>query len=207
MSQLSLAQISLEKEAGNLTERVQKVCKLPLRFNLHDYEYSTDERSVYSNSHFEGCSMFAGALAKACEINPQNIDVLSRVKEVFCMRGSIGERKMIQRKSGDIVFLIERVPEDRHLSDVIEEMLTKTVKLTFKAPEKKETPKKEEKKEDKKPTGISSEDRQKKIEEATTWFREEVMKLSKNPGPDLSQKIEALKIKFEEKLNVIQKIP
>ena len=98
------AQEDLSASEKQYSDRVNQACDLKISFDLHDFEYGRDETQVYSNLHFEDTSLISGHLAEACKVNPENRNKIARVGTIFVKRGSINDRKLIQRKNGDLVY-------------------------------------------------------------------------------------------------------
>lgn len=189
------------------SERIQMACGLKIEVNLHDYEYGRDESRLYSNNHFEDTSLLINEIEEACKKNPANKRKLERVQMITFKRGSIQERKLIQRKDGNLVYLANRLKSEqsRHKGDVIRDDLIRVLKLSYETPPdpKVAAQKIEEKKKEEEPDKKAA-DRDKKIADLTAWYQAEVKKLTANPtAPDFSSKIEKLNKTYEEKLNAL----
>lgn len=204
----------MEKTEKDLAEKVNKACDSNITVNLHDYTYGRDEGRLYSNNHFEDASILTYQMAEGCRINSANKTKLSRVRTVFIKRGSLGERKLIQRKDGDLVYLANRVKaeQSRDKRDVIEDDLVRVLKFTtekeadIKAAAAKEAEKVAEKKRDEDREKKTA-DRQKKIDELTAWFQAEVKKITVTPDANMAPKLEKLTKTYEEKLNALTNTP
>lgn len=196
----------LEREEKTFSDRILKACELSIEVNLHDYEYGRYEMRMYSNNHFEDASLLTNEIEEACKIDPANKSKLSRVKVIFIKRGNIQERKLIQRKDGNLVYLANRVKaeQSRNKDDVIREDLVKVLKLSYvKPPDPKVEAKKIEEKKTEDLREKKQAEQKKKIDELTKWFQDEVKKITASPGPDMAPKLEALSKKYEEKLNAL----
>lgn len=196
----------LTQEEKKFAQRIQAACGQHMSFDLHDYSYGRDEGSLYSNNHFEDAALLAAAIAKACEIDPRNKRILERVKTVFVKRGSIQQRKLIQRKNGDLVYLAGRLRAEAKESkdDLIRRDLQNVLKLSFvKPPELVVEKKKEENKKAEEDRAQQSAERDRKIQEAVLWYQEEVKKISATPGPEMAQKLEELTKVYEEKIRAL----
>lgn len=187
-------------------KELSKACEVTVRFNLHDYAYGQEEGSLYSNRHFEDCSVLSYLAAQACEKHPKNKMALRKVKEIVCQRGSVNESRILLRKNGTLVFRIHSSPDREK---IIKAGLESAIGFDFVSDFKKEQQdKKLAEKEAKEKIQESAQksnldQKQKKINELTAWFQAEVQKLTKNPGPDMAEKIERLTKTYEEKLNAI----
>ena len=179
-------------------DTVEKACQSQVTYDLHDYEYGTDERTLYSNRHFEACSNLKRIITEACRKFPKNIPQARAIHEISCKRGSKGEAKLLFN-NGKLTYLISY---PGHSEELIKEALEKKVGFTFKAevvPSKKEEAVKKVEK--------SFADRDKKIADNTNWFKAEVQKLTAKPGPDLSEKLEKLTEEYKKRTDEILKSP
>lgn len=208
------AQEDMTKTEHDLEEKVAKACGLAMKFDLHDYEYGRDESSRYSNLDFEDAAYLTSEMSKACELNPKNKRILERVRTVFIKRASLGERKLLQKKNGDLVYLAGRVVSERGKSrdDLIAEDLFRVLKLTKenfalqKASEQKAAEKAVEKKQDDDRAKKQAE-LQVKIQELTAWFQGEVKKAQTLPPEKIGPRMEALSTQFQEKMNALTRSP
>ena len=201
------AEEKFSREEKDFSQRLREDCDLTIEVNLHDYEYGRDEQSTYSNNHFEDASLLTNEIQEACKIDPANKRKLERVQTIFIKRGSIQERKIIQRRDGNIVYLANRVrsEQSRNKGDVIREDLIKVLKLSYVKPAdpKVEARKVEEKKKEDDSAKKSAE-RDKKIADLTAWYQAEVKKIAANPtAPDFGKKIEDLNKTYQDKLNAL----
>lgn len=204
---------SFKKEELELSVALNKACQTNIRFNLHDYEYGTDESSLYRNRHFQNCAAIQYVPARACEKHPKNQIALKKIQEIVCQRGSRNEPRIVLRGGGQLVYNIASDPNGLDREKFIEQQFTKLLGFDFQASLKEELAQKaksdeaaaEKAKLEKRET--ESANRQKKIDALTSWFQTEVQKITKNPGPDMSKKIEALTKSYEEKMNAIIKNP
>ncbi len=226
LSPLTLASDDFSREEKEFSERLQKACDLPIEVNLHDYSYGRDEQSMYSNRHFEEASNLVYQIEEGCKINPQNQKNLERVKTITVKRGSIQERKLIQKKNGDIVYLANRLTSEQSKasSDIIRADLVRVLKLSYTPQPKPEDLQKakaleatklseeildkeikltQEKRE--KEGKLKQEDQNKKITELSTWFQAEVKKITTTsaPGPEMATKLQALQKTYQEKINAL----
>lgn len=202
----ALGQVDLSAEEKNLSKRVSDACKVPFEFNLHDYEYGRDEMRTYQNRHFEDASLLASELARACTIDPANANKIARIRTLTLKRGSHKERKLIQRKDGQLVYLVAYNPtENGHRDDMLQADLKSVAGLSYEKPQV--VPKKEEKKAEVKAETPLAENRDKKIAELTAWFQEEVKKAQTLPPAQMGPKMEALQKTFQEKLNALTTTP
>ncbi len=200
----------LTRAEREFAEMVNKDCDTRLSVSLHDYSYGRDESSLYSRNHFEDASLLTYQMAEACKMNPANKPLLKRISTIYFKRGSIQERKLIQRKNGDLVYLANRLRSEQSLNktNVIANDLKRVLKLSFeKAPDPKiQQQKIAEDLAEKKAAEESDkkvDEQQKKIEALTAWFQAEVKKITATPGPDMSKKLENLSKIYEEKLNAL----
>ncbi len=209
------AQEDMTKKEEELTETLNKACRLTINFDLHDYEYGRDEASRYSSLDFEDSAYLVSEISKACELNPVNRKKLERVRTIFIKRGSIGERRLLQRKNGDLVYLAGRVVSEQGKSrdDLIADDLAKVLKFTKDKPaivkpvdQKAAAAEVAEKKEDDAREKKQAET-QKKIEALTSWFQGEVKKAQSLPPDKIGARMQALSTQFQEKMNALTNTP
>ena len=209
LSSLAMAE-DFSREEKDFAGRIFKSCGLTLEVDLHDYEYGRYEARTYSNNHFEDASLLTNEIEEACKVNPSNKGKLERVRTIFIKRGSIQERKLIQRRDGNLVYLANRVKaeQSRHKGDVIREDLVKVLKFSYVAPPDPKVEKEKVEKVEAKKAEDNSAKKQveldKKIADLAAWYQVEVKKLTANPtAPDFSAKIENLNSSYQEKLNAL----
>ncbi len=208
------AQEDMTKKEEEYAETVNKECGLSLKFDLHDYEYGRDESSRYSSLDFEDVAYLVSEIGKACKLNPENRKKFDRVRTIFIKRASLEQRKLLQRKNGDLVYLAGRVVAERSKSrdDLIADDLTRVLKLTkvnaaeVKVAEKKAAEALEEKKQDDVREKKQA-DTQKKIEALTAWFQGEIKKAQTLPPDKIGPRMEALSAQFQEKMNALTNTP
>ncbi len=203
----SYAEERFSGEEKDFSARLKKDCDISIEVNLHDYEYGRDEQRTYSNNHFEDVSFLTNEIQEACKIDPANKRKLERVQTIFIKRGSIQERKLIQRRDGNLVYLANRVKaeQSRSKGDVIRDDLIKVLKFSYvKPPDPKVEAKKLEEKKKEDDSAKKAADRDKKIADLTAWYQAEVKKLTANPtAPDFGTKVETLNKNYQDKLNAI----
>jgi len=194
--------------------RINKACDLKIKFDLHDFEYGRDEAREFSNNHFEPTSLLAGLIEEACKKNPVNRKKLERIGTVIIKRGSIDQRKLLQRKNGDLVYLVSRVKEEqsKNKDDLIEADLVRVLGLNFQkaealAEKKAVEDKKVEEKKSEDLAAKKAADRDKKIADLTAWFQGEVTKAQGLPPEQMGPAMEKLTKTYEEKLNAIINTP
>lgn len=198
----------VEGDEKRFSEDLKKVCELNVKVDLHDYSYGRDEERRYSNLDFEPASNLVHIMKGACSANPDNKTRLERINALIIKRGNFGERKLIMKKNGEMIFLAGRDPKV-DTQDWLKAELTKFFSFDYESPEKKKEKVEAANKEV--ATKKSDEDRaakqaekEKKIGELTMWFQAEVKKLTANPtDPDMSKKLEALSNTYKEKLNAL----
>ncbi len=197
----------LSGEEKDFAGKIQKACDLSIDVSLHDYEYGRDERSLYSNNHFEDAALLVSEIEEACKKNPANRGKLERVRLITIKRGSLQERKLIQRRDGNLVYLANRLKAEqgRSKGDVIRDDLIRVLKLSYESPPApKVIAKKVEEKKAEDNSAKKKAELEKKISELTNWYQTEVKKLTANPtAPDFSAKIEKVNATYQEKLNAL----
>lgn len=204
---------SLREVENDMSEKVSKTCKVPIRFDLHDYTYGTDELSTYGNLAFEDCGLLKSSFIRACEGRPKNTEKISKIKRIICQRGSLGERKLILRKNGELTYLIARNPKETESRDtLLEKDMERVLGIDFKEKLPQEIKKEEDLKSkvqaEAKAKALAEkrqQDQSAKITAMTTWFQTEVKKLTDKGGPDLSANLEKLTKEYQEKMNDLTK--
>lgn len=207
MSSGVFAEEDLSKTEEEHADRVNKACDLRIKFDLHDFEYGRDEAHVFSNLHFEDTSLIAGQIADACKANPVNRKKLERIGTIIIKRGSMDERKLIQRKNGDLVYLSARTVEDRPKgrSQLVHDDLVRVLGLNFE--KASDIAKKVSEKKSEDLAAKKSSDRDKKIADLTAWFQGEVKKGQSLPPAEIGPRMNELSKQYEEKLNAIINTP
>jgi hypothetical protein len=209
----TLASEDLSREEKDFSDRIRKSCDLPIVVNFHDFIYGRDEKSLYSNLHFEQASNLINEIEKACQVNPQNRTNLQRVKVIFVKRGSLGERKLIQKKNGDLVYLANRIQSEqqKNISDLVHDDLIRVLKLNYNAPPKPaDVQKAKEEVKEKTQTAANDaravkkqDEKNKKIALLTEWFQSEIKNITSKPGPEMAPKLDALQKSYQEKINAL----
>ncbi len=208
------AQEDLAKTEDEHADRINKACDLKIKFDLHDFEYGRDEASLFSNNHFEATAFLVSEIEEACKRNPANRKKLERMGTIFIKRGSIDQRKLFQRKNGDLVYLASRVKgeQSKNKDDLIRADLIRVLGLTYEKAsdiaEKNAATKAEA--EEKKAEDLAAKktaDRDRKIADLTAWFQGEVAKAQSLPPAEMGPAMEKLSKTYEEKLNALINTP
>jgi hypothetical protein len=214
----AFAQKSFQEREIDFSERVRRACQTDVKFDVHDYEYSTDENKDFEQD-VSDCEAIANNFASACEAHPKNMVAASRIKMVFCKRASFGERKLILRKNGDLIYLIGRNPKEQDDPfDLLKADMAKGLGFDFNANKEAEVVSdKEAEDEKKREAQVAAQVKkaqdaaalqEKKTQEIINWYQTETQKLMANPtDPQLSNKMNDLVKKYQEKLNALQKNP
>lgn len=197
----------IKKTALEFEARIYKTCNASIRVDLNDFMFFSDELEAYNSTGLEHAQHLINVIEDACKKRDENKIKFKQVGAVIIKRGSLFERKMLLDKNRNIIYLAEYDGKDRDSN--IEKLqrvdFERVLNIDFKPGPIKPTAEEIKKIDEAKKREDRLARQQLKVKEAGDWFTAEIKKLTANPTPDLSERADALKKQYEEKLDAALK--